>query len=206
VARIHQVLAVCIVCGFVPWSVLACGRPGTSGTTSAVAAQERPAASEYPDDSHGDSVAPPSNADLSKLESRFALVERMLAAATADGDYQLGATYCGATAGTKGAFSGPAGLKGYAVARARCQTIDGCDRTAVHMCTAEELIRTAQLSRAISDGWYSTGTYGLRIGDTDDCGGWTRDNHDGADESGPYWSGKPSASECSEWRRILCCN
>lgn len=195
-----------VLCGLLFCGVMACQRPATNSSTSPGGAKQGLDASARLAESRGDAVEPPGNADISKLESRLAVVEGQLAAARADSRHPSGATYCGATAATKGAFFGPAGLRGYAAARARCAGIAGCDQNTVHMCTADDLIRTTQLGTPIPDGWYSTGTFGLRIGDTDDCGGWVHDNHDGAVESGPRWLGKPTASACSEARPILCCH
>jgi hypothetical protein len=148
------------------------------------------------------------NANFADLNTRLTAVESLVAKATADGGYSLGATYCGSTAATEGAFSGPGALTGYAAAKAQCQSVSGCSATAAHMCTTDEIARTEQLSVAIPvSGWYSTA---LSYAD------WTT-NRTGADDCNAWqwntsWNGVdggiavPFTGNCNTSLPILCCN
>jgi hypothetical protein len=123
----------------------------------------------------------------------------------------VGGTFCGATAATEGAFSGPGALTGYASARAQCQGVATCSKTTAHMCTSEEIARTRQLGGAITTtttyGWYSSGLYIYWATDTAfDCEGWTSN---AATYVGPVWypaSNYPTGLVCSTSEQILCCN
>ena len=82
------------------------------------------------------------------------------------GSYSVGATkYCGTgPTNTTGAISYN-GATGYAGAKAMCQASSGCGSSATaHMCTTEELARSAQMEIAIPDGWYSGAIYPVSIG------------------------------------------
>jgi hypothetical protein len=157
------------------------------------------------------------NANFGNLDGRLTAIEGLLATATADGGYALGATYCGATAATEGSFSGPGTLTGYASAKAQCQAVPGCAPASAHMCTADEMVRTRQTGRSIDAGaatygWFSTGSYGYYPGTgtyTGDCEGWTTNS---ASVLGDIWGTMttppeiPQPTYCSATYPILCCN
>jgi hypothetical protein len=155
------------------------------------------------------------NANFANLDGRLAAVEGLLAAATADGGYSLGATYCGPTAMTEGSFSGPGTLTGYASAKAQCQAVVGCSPATAHLCTSEELVRTRQIGGKIDAGaagygWFATGAYvdygGAYAGD---CEGWTTN---ATTVLGEVWGTVatppeiPQPTYCSNAYAILCCN
>jgi hypothetical protein len=141
------------------------------------------------------------NDNFVALDTRLTNLEALTARQTADGGYSLGATFCGATGQTKGDLSGlPAAGSGYAKARAQCQTT--CSSPTAHMCTAEELIRSAALGKTIGGGWYSTGTNvtGVIL----DCNDWT----EGTDPNvfGPAWSTGASDDRCTYTHAVACCD
>jgi hypothetical protein len=151
------------------------------------------------------------NANFNYLQSEIASLQAFQTAATADGGYSVGGTFCGATAATEGSFSGPGTLTGYASARAQCQGVAACSATTGHMCTAEEIVRTRQLGGAITTtstyGWYAGGLYIYWSTDQAfDCQGWTSNV---ATNVGPVWypaSNYPTGLGCSNSEQILCCN
>jgi hypothetical protein len=153
--------------------------------------------------------------DLNTLQDQITALQSFQAQATANGAYSLGATYCGATAATAGAFSGPGQLTGYASARAQCQQVPGCSATASHMCTADELIRTRQLGEAITSssspylGWYASAVFSQGASfSVDDCMGWTNAPAGTALEGTAWYAGQPvvTSQYCNVPIPILCCN
>jgi hypothetical protein len=87
------------------------------------------------------------------------------------------------------------------------------------MCTAEEVVRTAQVGGPAADvtGWISTGVWTL-VGEARpaarhafDCSGWTSATMQGTGALGT-WSSSPelpyeaSFGECSEVHPIACCD
>ena len=143
--------------------------------------------------------------DLDGLQTQVAALQAFQAQATADGGYSLGATYCGMTAATTGALSGPGSLTGYASAKGQCQGVAACSPTAAHMCTADELIRTRALGIAAPNGWYSNAAYAYYPGPEPyaDCDGWTSSSNQ---PYGPVWNSSPSQDDCAATQSILCCN
>jgi hypothetical protein len=147
---------------------------------------------------------------ITALQSGVTALQAFQTQATSNGAYSLGATYCGATAPTQGAFSGPGQWTGYASARVQCEAVSGCSATASHMCTTEELIRTKQLGGAITTGgWYSSALIGdySTTASVDDCVQWTSVT---AANLGSTWDPAlgPSWDFCSRsgGHTILCCN
>ena len=77
------------------------------------------------------------------------------------------------------------------------------------MCSAEEMIRSAQLGLidAGEEIWYSSGTFSFRSDDMiafRDCTGWTSSG----EVNGSTWSvnNYPTASVCSNSLKVACCD
>jgi hypothetical protein len=144
------------------------------------------------------------NANFSSLDQRLMNLETLANKQTADGGFSLGARYCGATGNTSGSLSGLAtGGTGYAKAKAQCATT--CSSPTAHMCTGNELTRSAALaSNAAPAGWFSAGTGGPG---SYECLGWTSG---ASDYQGPLWGGGanqfPSANACNTSYPVLCCD
>jgi hypothetical protein len=112
----------------------------------------------------------------------------VLATATIGGvvrQVSVNGTYCGTTAPAtyNGHFSTTTGgvtIHGYAAAKLLCETAAGCGKAYAHMCTAEEITRSAQLGlflgvTANSTFWISGGSTVTRDNvarDGNDCDGW----------------------------------
>ena len=144
--------------------------------------------------------------DLDGLQAQVTALQAARAQETADGGYSLGAAYCGSSPVTTGAItSGP--LSGYAAARKICQGVAGCG-VGAHMCTGDEIARTASLSIAgpASNGWYSGSTRFPDSNVVNNCSGWTdgAGTHGGPVVQAPTWD--PSALLCNTSAPILCCN
>ncbi len=129
----------------------------------------------------------------------------MESALSGGGTYSTGAKYCGVTTtgGTdnQGHFTG--NLGGYSGAKTACQT--SCASALAHMCTVEELVRSAQLSVGMPGEylWYSSGS-DVPVGSSRiiDCAGWTST---AATFSGPAWLAGPNVDPCSASHSIACC-
>jgi hypothetical protein len=131
------------------------------------------------------------------------------------GKYSVGATaYCGTGTLTTGTISSPNGKNGYQGAKALCESSAGCGPSpSAHMCSAEELLRSAQLGLAVPTGWYSTAAWwqyytGSYNDYASDCGGWT-----GKPDFGPVWQagssggvGAPGVAGCTSSNPVLCCD
>jgi hypothetical protein len=148
--------------------------------------------------------APGETLSATKLNGAFADADRRLVQLESRvdnaGHYSVGAVFCGATLGsTTGDMSGLGGDKGYAGAKTACQTT--CDKSpTAHMCTSDEVVRSAALAIAMKAGWYATGEpY------ASDCAGFTS-----ATVSGTAWHIAPVASpaltSCSLSLPVLCCD
>jgi len=93
------------------------------------------------------------NRNFGDLETRVANVEAFKDRATKGGKYSVGGAYCGSTASTSGDLSGiSAPGSSYTKAKAACETVTGCSPTA-HVCTEEEIYRSASTGNAPPDGW-----------------------------------------------------
>jgi hypothetical protein len=114
---------------------------------------------------------------------------------------QLG-RYCGdssaSTTGSMGGYEGATGL---------CASTGGACAATAHMCTTEELIRSAQ--NGIGPGrnvWHASGSWQQHTGTlfATDCQGYTfnGDNHEGA-----VWTEahRPSSLVCSTAMPVACC-
>jgi hypothetical protein len=149
---------------------------------------------------------------LDGLQAQVTALQAFQMQATANGSYSLGATYCGATAATEGAFSGPGSLTGYASAKAQCQGVSGCSPAAGHMCTNEEIVRSMQVGVAVgASGWISTGTAAqyTSTGRVMDCESWR--GVSSTVDLGALWSPgsigpQPNFDWCNNPHAILCCD
>jgi hypothetical protein len=124
----------------------------------------------------------------------------------------VGATFCGTAPSSAGSFpaqpepnSGNPVVKasGYRAGKLLCQKTYG---PAAHVCSGEEMVRSAQLGIAInaplSGFWYSSGSMSSDERITD-CMGWT--SHDAGLE-GPVWSDTfPNFGHCDVLRPVACC-
>jgi hypothetical protein len=125
--------------------------------------------------------------------------------------YSVGATtYVGVTTtggpnanGTYNGYQVGGSGSGYVGAKAICQTLSG---PTAHMCSADELLRSAQAGVPIATGWYSSATRSTytNSGQTWDCSGW--DDQAGMDY-GATWSGAtPDFAPCNSFSAVLCCD
>jgi hypothetical protein len=155
--------------------------------------------------SSGQSVSANSmNQNFTYLDSKARFV-----AALDGGQYSVGAThFCGiGPTNTTGAIS-YSGMTGYAGAKAICAAATGCGPSATaHMCTGEELARSAQLGITPPTGWYSTYTWLITSGAggaasvQSDCIGWTSTTAMGA-----LGGAGPTVAACSTSEPVLCCD
>lgn len=155
-----------------------------------------------------------------QMNQNFTYLDDKLTAATVittdAGSYSVGATtYCGQSAVAQtGAFTYSGGLTGYAAAKAACAAASGCGPTA-HMCSGEELSRSAQLGIQPPVNtllWFSMMSVGALNPVTRmqlDCSGWTY-NTDSSQYGGAFGvssSGQPqpNANACNAPIAIACC-
>lgn len=167
------------------------------------------------------------NGNFAELEARIKVLEQgKPVVSVGTKRYSIGATYCGYTSPVSARFPGPFTTVpgGYAGGKTLCEAVPSCGTPplsgpSAHMCTAEELARSAQLGalEGKSFGPYAGGVYrdgwmtSAGTGD-DECNGWTRDVADIT--TGPTWhvgaAGTnliyPSKAQCSNPLPILCCN
>jgi hypothetical protein len=137
----------------------------------------------------------------SDLNNNFSYVQAHPILMVADGgSYSLSAIFCGQTLPNN-----TGDLGGYASASQVCQTKCG---PAAHMCTTEEMVRSAQLGISVPNaGWYAsgvqlTGSAGNPV-PTTDCQGFTSDS---ADYYGAVWDGFGQISACNNPEPIDCCS
>jgi hypothetical protein len=154
---------------------------------------------------------------FANLQSQITTIQTSQAQATATEGYSLGATYCGVTrTPTEGSFRVPGDpLTGYAAAKSQCEEVSTCSRTAAHMCTADDLLRTVQRGRHVSLGtntaaWYASGVQGQGTASVvaNDCGGWTTSSGNAYGSSWTVSGGRDSSSltACRAVLPILCCS
>jgi hypothetical protein len=148
------------------------------------------------------------DARLSALDARVGTLEAFQSRATVSGAYSVGAKYCGKTASTPGNLSGLATPgAGYAKAKAACQVACGASTTA-HMCTPEDLTRSAQVGTAIATGWFATGIWASypTAGAVRDCLAWSTAT---STDLGVAWDpalGPSGAAACNTSLAVLCCD
>jgi hypothetical protein len=148
------------------------------------------------------------NENFASVDARLGVVEGRVST-KASGAYKAGATYCGLTATTTGDMSGIGGSgSGYAKPRAPCQAACG-GSTSAHMCSGDELVRSAALGGAIPSGWYATAVGRLWTDHTvesQECDGYQSAT---AAQVGSWWAGtvnRPRNAYCSESHPVLCCD
>lgn len=126
--------------------------------------------------------------------------------------YSLNATYCGKTAPTNGQVT-----NGYAGAKSLCETVAACGNSlSAHMCTNEEIGRSAQIGIPIDTGWYSSAAFSFYPAcssgtcgsgqSTSDCNGWSSNN---AAEYALTWQTGGRVLfyvSCNNTQPILCCD
>jgi hypothetical protein len=124
--------------------------------------------------------------------------------------YSLNATYCGSAPTTP-----LLPITGYSGMKSICQM--QCSSNTAHMCTAEEVVRSASLKLIPpAGGWYSTGAWvyddsapTVAYGMTD-CQGWTNNTNPASPppyEGAAWVNGSPSGRPCTSSNvPILCCN
>jgi hypothetical protein len=113
--------------------------------------------------------------------------------------WSLGAVYCGVTASTNGQIG-----SGYAGAKGLCET--ACTTTSAHMCTTDEIVRTAQMGVAAPAGWYSAGLWSEGAGAVvdNDCTAWTTSS---STVNGYWWSSTyTTVQACNMTGPVLCCD
>jgi hypothetical protein len=117
--------------------------------------------------------------------------------------FSLGATYCGKTT-----LSTTGKIGGYPAAKNACQSVSACGPSpTAHMCTSEEIARTAQAGITIDVGWYSSSAVAaIQPTFITDCVGWTSEQ--GGDR-GPTWNAvnkNPDTDYCNSSNPVLCCD
>jgi hypothetical protein len=124
----------------------------------------------------------------------------------------VGATFCGTAPSSDGSLpaqlepnSGNPAVKGsgYRAGKLLCEKTFG---PAAHICTGEEMVRSAQLGIAIkaplSGFWYSSGNMSSDQANSD-CQGWTSQS---SSRVGPVWSDTfPNFGHCDVLRPVACC-
>jgi len=144
------------------------------------------------------------NDNFTALDQRLSKVETVTAKASADAGYAFGASYCGSSGVTKADLSGVSGTgTGYVKARAQCQTT--CSSPGAHLCTSDEVSRSAQLGVTVPNGWYSSVSYFASSAPGNECSGFT----DGTSTTwqASWWvGGTPSADYCNQSHALLCCD
>jgi hypothetical protein len=118
--------------------------------------------------------------------------------------YSAGPTkYCGVSSQS---YNGDLG--GYAGAKSICQ-VPCSSSLSAHMCSADEVLRSAQLGIEMSTGWFATGVVASvtsTVG-TSDCTGWESAT---GGNVGATWnqagSGSPSYTYCNAALPVLCCD
>jgi hypothetical protein len=142
------------------------------GTLAIAHAALNPAPSAWVQDS-----LPVSAADLQQnltdLDSRLTAVEGSLRfVANVDGGaFSVGTTlYCGSTPSTPGDLGALPYGQGYLAAKQACAT--KCGTTTAHMCSSEELTRSAQLAiYPPAEGWFASGVASAQSTLIADCYG-----------------------------------
>jgi len=129
-----------------------------------------------------------------KLENRVKALEDQV---TLKGTYSANATLCGASAA-----SSQGNLGGYAGAKAICSS--ACGTPTAHMCQIDELVRSRAVGKALTPGWYATGTVDYFGSSLIDCVGYT----DASAPLGPSFSIQFgfSYSSCNVSQPVLCCD
>jgi len=126
--------------------------------------------------------------------------------------YSMGATKaCTSAPMTDGNIG--KGVSGYALAKKACEA--SCGSKTAHMCSAEEVVRLAQMGTPANPGWISTGLAATTPGPTavvNDCAGWstnvgTTATPPNTQQFGSVWTGGfPGFVTCNVPQPISCCD
>ena len=126
------------------------------------------------------------------------------------GSYSVGATmYCGVTPSTNGGLSTVSGAgAGLRKAKHACET--ACASATAHMCTGDELARSAALGTG-ADGWYLSGSTDWAgpnpptIINGSDCQGFTQASNA---NGGAVWqsTGNHGVDSCDISHPVVCCD
>jgi hypothetical protein len=117
--------------------------------------------------------------------------------------YSVNGSFCGSSTATNG------NAGGYTGAKTMCET--ACSSTTAHLCTSEEMLRSASLGLTLPTlGWYAGGLqvhpYSDSITNTD-CLGFTTST---STAYGAIWYGAgvmgATAATCDGLRPLLCCD
>ena len=150
------------------------------------------------------------------LASNVTELDRRTLATSDAGAYSVGATkYCGQSASAQSGVFSQGNLTGYPAAKAACAAAPGCSATA-HMCSGEELSRSAQLGVQPPVNtllWFSMMSYGALNPVSraeSDCSGWTfnadSSQYGGAVSVDSQGSFKATVNACSAPLAIACCD
>jgi hypothetical protein len=96
--------------------------------------------------------------------------------------------------------------RGYSATRAPCQA--ACGTPTAHMCSGEEVIRSAALGTTMPTGWFAAGFNVYSINTyVSDCDGFTTSNA----VSGTLWKNNDSGAwasnaPCTHVHPVLCCD
>lgn len=163
------------------------------------------------------------NDDLSGLDTRVTAVETKRPTKTVGGvSYSLDAVYCGKTAATTGAVTSGV-LSGWPATKALCES--ACSSPSAHLCTGDELSRSAQLGVHTENGAYGSGDayYAVSSSTTTlgnfDCMGFTNGTSTAFNANmanyWPFWFGTGNATfpnvpapvnTCDQMQPLLCCD
>jgi hypothetical protein len=144
---------------------------------------------------------------LSQTESRLSNVEKARPTLTRNGkSISLDAAYCGKTAPTTGQVTG-----GYAGVKSLCENVASCGSSkTAHLCSGEELTRSAQLGISLEGGFYASGNYAQFVTGGSafpirDCVAWTTAGaNDYAVTFDP--NGPSGVATCAMSLPMLCCD
>jgi hypothetical protein len=146
------------------------------------------------------------NGNFAAFDQRITALETKLVETRNGKKWSLGATYCGTSVTTNGQITG-----GYAGAKMLCEGVStGCNSSpSAHMCTAEDLVHSAQVGLAAPQGWYSSGVFweittinpAVLVAD---CSGWTTSS---SAQWGSIWlPNGPGVEPCNVSFPVLCCD
>jgi len=140
----------------------------------------------------------------------------VLSAADASGTAQWAAANCsggkfvGVTNASTEIYTGNAG--GYVGMNAKCSAASGAAFAGSHICTPDEILRSAKCFGttgwgSLSPAWIANGGPGFTAPRSDDCNGW---KSNGATRYGDYWAfdvdgGNSQACTCNLSLPVACC-
>ena len=141
------------------------------------------------------------NMNFQVLQDRIATLETKAIITRNSKKWSLGAVFCGRTSPTTGQIA-----NGYAGAKALCET--SCASPSAHMCTSEDVIRSAQMGITVQQGWYSTFTNSI-VGTNqaaEDCVAWTSAAAGVSGAFVPTGTFFPNSATCDQSFPVICCD